>query len=409
MSHVETGFRPRTSDKTATLPRTRGRKIQIALQPTRKQLESDRREIERRFKPLFQEYEEDGGIPLQTLRERLTEDDALRKDIQPDRLELLLRKADINRDGRLSYDEFMRLMIGSGDDRVLTTRQLTAFQRLLRGAVSTVVTRKEVEDDVDSYVEAYSCCPPPLFMILISIIEVAIFVTYAILQKDTNPTTATSGAPIKSPLIYNPYRRYEAWRYLTYMFIHQGYTHLIFNLIFQLMLGIPLELVHKWWRVGIVYSLGVIAGSLATSVTDPSVYLCGASGGCYAIVGAHFAIVIMNWEEMQHEWMSGIVKFLLSAPVRLILLFVLAGSDTGLAIWKRYNGEGNPVGFAAHFGGALAGLLVGIPVLRNLEVKPWEKVVWWIALIVYCLLVIFALLWNGLYTGFPEPDWTPCC
>ena len=36
--------------------------------------------------------------------------------------------------------------------------------------------------------------------------------------------------------------------------------HLIFNLIFQLLLGIPLEMVHKWWRMGIVYSLGVIAG-----------------------------------------------------------------------------------------------------------------------------------------------------
>ena len=38
------------------------------------------------------------------------------------------------------------------------------------------------------------------------------------------------------------------------------YMHLIFNLIFQLLLGIPLEMVHKWWRMGIVYSLGVIAG-----------------------------------------------------------------------------------------------------------------------------------------------------
>jgi hypothetical protein len=38
------------------------------------------------------------------------------------------------------------------------------------------------------------------------------------------------------------------------------YMHLIFNLIFQLVLGLPLEMVHKWWRVGTVYCLGVIAG-----------------------------------------------------------------------------------------------------------------------------------------------------
>lgn len=36
--------------------------------------------------------------------------------------------------------------------------------------------------------------------------------------------------------------------------------HILSNLIFQLLIGIPLEMVHKFWRVGIVYTLGVIAG-----------------------------------------------------------------------------------------------------------------------------------------------------
>lgn len=55
----------------------------------------------------------------------------------------------------------------------------------------------------------------------------------------------------------------------------------------QLFLGILLELVHKWWRVGIVYICGVIAGSLATSLSDPEVFLAGASGGVYALIAAH--------------------------------------------------------------------------------------------------------------------------
>lgn len=77
------------------------------------------------------------------------------------------------------------------------------------------------------------------------------------------------------------------------MFMHVGYIHLIFNLIFQLLLGIPLELVHKWWRLSIVYFLGVIAGSLCHTVFDQTTFLAGASGGCYALIGAHFAIIIM--------------------------------------------------------------------------------------------------------------------
>ena len=37
----------------------------------------------------------------------------------------------------------------------------------------------------------------------------------------------------------------------------------------------------------------IVIGSLATSVTDPWTILCGASGGCYALIGAHFAKIIM--------------------------------------------------------------------------------------------------------------------
>ena len=39
-----------------------------------------------------------------------------------------------------------------------------------------------------------------------------------------------------------------------------------------------------WWRLLLVYLAGVIAGSLGTSITDPSVYLAGASGGVYALL-----------------------------------------------------------------------------------------------------------------------------
>jgi len=70
-------------------------------------------------------------------------------------------------------------------------------------------------------------------------------------------------------------------------------THLIVNLIVQLLLGVPLEMVHRGWRVVLIYLSGVLAGSLATSVTDPSVYLAGASGGVYALITAHVATIIM--------------------------------------------------------------------------------------------------------------------
>ena len=58
-----------------------------------------------------------------------------------------------------------------------------------------------------------------------------------------------------------------------------SFRHLICNNIVQLFLGIPLELVHKWWRIGLIYLIGVISGALFKSVFDRDNYLHGASGG----------------------------------------------------------------------------------------------------------------------------------
>jgi rhomboid-related protein 1/2/3 len=56
------------------------------------------------------------------------------------------------------------------------------------------------------------------------------------------------------------------------------------NVIFQLSLGIGLELVHGWWRVCLIYLSGVLAGSIGTSIFDPKAKLVGASGGVYALI-----------------------------------------------------------------------------------------------------------------------------
>lgn len=42
-----------------------------------------------------------------------------------------------------------------------------------------------------------------------------------------------------------------------------------------------------------------VAGSLGTSVFDPEVYLVGASGGVYALLAAHLANVVLNYNQME--------------------------------------------------------------------------------------------------------------
>ena len=91
------------------------------------------------------------------------------------------------------------------------------------------------------------------------------------------------------------------------------------------MLGLPLELVHRWWRIMLIYLTGVLAGSLTVAVADPHVYLAGASGGVYALIAAHLANVIFNWREMEFP------------ALRLLGFLLVTGVDTGVAVYYRYD------------------------------------------------------------------------
>ena len=168
--------------------------------------------------------------------------------------------------------------------------QRPRLHRLIRYAALAVVPKSARQSVIRRYLEEYNCMPPPIFILTISIIEIALFIYYCIVL---DKISAIGPIPWQSSLIYNPCKRYEIWRFFTYIFIHAGFYHIFFNILIQLLLGLPLEMVHKWWRVGIVYIAGVIAGSLASSLTDPHSYLAGASGGVYSLLAAHLASVVI--------------------------------------------------------------------------------------------------------------------
>ena len=106
---------------------------------------------------------------------------------------------------------------------------------------------------------------------------------------------------------------------------------------------------------------------------------------------AHLASIIINWSEMEFAWF------------RLGFFLILAGSDVGVAIYYRLSNIDTNVGYVAHLAGAIAGLLVGIQVLKNLRPLKWEKVIWWISLSLYVILVVTAIAWNIFYPGwFPD-------
>lgn len=367
-----------------------------------------RERLDTYYRGKFEPYEMEGGIPLMELTTDLSQEERLPKAT----VNRILQSADVDENRRIRYDEFVELVMNRDTE---VSRGIRA--RVMNRAMRLVVPQRVI--DRKSYLREYTCLPPPLFIPLITLVEIGMTVYYAVSLGDNvdegGPYTMISGVPYSSPLCYCPSRRQEAWRFFSYMFVHNGWTHLISNCIYQLLLGIPLEIVHKWWRVGIVYTLGVLAGSLGHSIFEPRLMLVGASGGGYALIGAHFAAIIRNWDEMMEGWNTSIANLICSPVVQLPFYILLASCDTGMALYRYFAQGVTKTGFAAHFAGLAAGVLVGIPVLKDIDVKPWERVLFYVTIIIYLLLMLFAVLWNTLQSVlnpggyYPAADTTPCC
>lgn len=87
-----------------------------------------------------------------------------------------------------------------------------------RLATQTSQTSGYSSDMIDGvYEEEYSCSPPAIAMVIISILEISLFLYDAIAHK-----ALSVEGPAAQLFIYHPNKREQAWRYVTYMFVHVG-------------------------------------------------------------------------------------------------------------------------------------------------------------------------------------------
>jgi len=215
---------------------------------------------------------------------------------------------------------------------------------------------------------------------------------------------------------YDTASKNEWWRFITYMLLHAGAAHVTANLFLQIIVGIPLEMVHgprsgmlttifivtitilvfatiiiititiliillllllllriiiinhsvmiggrnthlfiRNRRIFILYVLGGLAGSFSVSVFDKNTNIVGASAGCYALVGAHVANIINYWS---------IMPFPL---IRLLVFSLIFSVDVVLSAYRRYAENDTSVSFSSHLAGALLGLTLGGVVLNGLD------------------------------------------
>jgi membrane associated rhomboid family serine protease len=135
---------------------------------------------------------------------------------------------------------------------------------------------------------------------------------------------------------------WRPWTLVTYMFVHAGFFHLLFNMLVLFFFGPPLE--ERWGPDEFLkfYLICGVGGALL-SLVFPGALIVGASGAIFGVMLA-FA---MYWPD-NPIYIWGIfpvkAKYLVGALIGLNLLYAISGPATNIA-------------YLAHLGGALAAFI----------------------------------------------------
>lgn len=164
------------------------------------------------------------------------------------------------------------------------------------------------------------------------IANVAVFL---VVQPGTLPTLYHMLAFVPGRVLHQP------WSIITYMFLHAGFMHILFNMIGLYFFGPRLEA-----RIGsrdfiLLYLLSGIVGAVLSLFFSPGAAIVGASGAVFGVLYgfAHY------WpHERIYIW--GVLPI----PARAMVLGL-----AGLSIWFGISGGGAGIAHFAHLGGFAGG------------------------------------------------------
>jgi membrane associated rhomboid family serine protease len=127
------------------------------------------------------------------------------------------------------------------------------------------------------------------------------------------------------------------WTLVTYMFLHGGFTHILFNMLGLFFFGPQVEDRMGSKKFAVMYFLSGISGALLSMVLSPTASLVGASAGVFGVMLC-FA----------HYWPNQPINIWGIIPVPARLLVILT---TVIAIGSGLGGSGGNIAHFAHLGG----------------------------------------------------------
>ena len=159
------------------------------------------------------------------------------------------------------------------------------------------------------------------------------------------------------------------WQLITYQFIHQGFGHLLANMLGLFFLGPEVERGLGTSRFFKLYLFSGLLGGLGWSLLSPSGHVCvGASGAVFGILGAYAAL---------YPKRELILIFFPFMPIKAWVFVLILGT---YELLHTLGGPGGAVANSAHLGGGIAGYIyatvIGRPdIMKTLrqKFKPKKK------------------------------------
>lgn len=148
----------------------------------------------------------------------------------------------------------------------------------------------------------------------------------------------------------------EYWRLFTPVMLHAGFFHIAVNIFTQCMFGIQLEREWGAFQISVIYIVAGFWGNILSVLLSPQSLSIGCSGAVFGLFGAQCAYIVGMWRQLGDLQKKMLVLSLGVSFLFIMLFSVSAGVD-----------------LCAHFGGFIAGNVVGLGFFSHL----WPEGGWW--------------------------------
>ena len=146
---------------------------------------------------------------------------------------------------------------------------------------------------------------------------------------------------------------YQIWRFLTSLFIHANFWHVLSNTLMIIIWMSYFEIFLSSKKMPIFFFLSGFLGNIFAVLINNGGTSLGASTGIFGIIGSSIGFIIFNWKNLDYEnsprniWLCQIVFI-------TIISFLFSSADSN---------------FYAHLGGFIAGVFIGM-FLSNRHLRP---------------------------------------